>query len=161
MITKIFATIDWLVEALIAFIFAAIIIVGFMQVFNRYALNNPLSWSEEFQKFGHVWIVFLAIPVAYRRGAHMYMDVFRKRLPPVAGRIFTLGIELLWLGFGIALVVLTMRVAGIAARQTSPGLHIPMSYPYYGLVVGGAYLALVSVRRIATSFGILQPEAAK
>ena len=33
--------------------------------------------------------------------------------------------------------------------QESPGLEIPMSYLYYGVVFGGAYLLFVALRRIA------------
>jgi TRAP-type C4-dicarboxylate transport system permease small subunit len=39
-------------------------------------------------------------------------------------------------------------VARIAHLQSSPGLEVPMSYPYSGMVVGGIYLLLVAVRRL-------------
>ena len=67
---RLFAAIDRGVEACVAAIFAAMCVVGLLQVFNRFVLNKSLSWSEEFQIYCHVWIVFLAIPIAYRRGAH-------------------------------------------------------------------------------------------
>ena len=50
-------------------------------MFNRFVLGYSLSWSEEFQKFGHVWMVMLAILVAYRRGAHLGMDMLLHLLP--------------------------------------------------------------------------------
>ena len=65
---KVFAWIDRGVEYAVAVFFAAMCAVGLLQVFNRFVLNKSLSWSEEFQIFCHVWIVFLAIPIAYRRG---------------------------------------------------------------------------------------------
>jgi TRAP-type C4-dicarboxylate transport system permease small subunit len=36
----------------------------------------------------------------------------------------------------------------VAKLQESPGLEIPMSYPYYAMVVGGAYLLMVVLRRV-------------
>jgi TRAP-type C4-dicarboxylate transport system permease small subunit len=63
--------------------------------------------------------------------------------------MFDLAVEVLWLAFGAALMVLSYQVSVVAARQTSPGLEIPMSWPYYGMVLGGVYLAFVAARRIA------------
>jgi TRAP-type C4-dicarboxylate transport system permease small subunit len=145
---KILAWIDRGIEYLVAAIFAAMCGAGLLQVFNRFVLNRSLSWSEEFQIFAHIWIVFLAIPIAYRRGAHLSMDSLRAKLPQRAGRVFDFFIEILWIWFAVALVWLSYRVAMVAKLQESPGLEIPMSYPYYAMVVGGAYLLLVVLRRL-------------
>ena len=77
------------------------------------------------------------------------MDVLRRRLPWRISLVFDVAIELLWLAFGAALMVLSYEVSVVAGRQTSPGLGVPMSFPYYGMVVGGAYLLLVAGRRVA------------
>jgi TRAP-type C4-dicarboxylate transport system permease small subunit len=145
---KIFAWIDRGVEYCVAAIFAAMCAVGLLQVFNRFVLNRSLSWSEEFQIFAHIWIVFLAIPIAYRRGAHLSMDSLRAKLPQRAGRVFDFFIEILWIWFAVALIWLSYRVAMVAKLQESPGLEIPMSYPYYAMVAGGAYLLMVVLRRL-------------
>ena len=149
---RLFAWIDRAAEWLVALIFAAICIVGLLQVFNRFVLNVSLSWSEEFQIFGHIWIVFLAIPIAYRRGAHLYVDEIRRKYPARVGLAFDLFVESLWAAFALALIYLTYRVARVAAFQDSPGLEIPMSYPYSGMIGGGAYLLLLVARRIVGWF---------
>ena len=53
-----------------------------------------------------------------------------------------------WAAFDVSLMVLGFQVSRVAALQESPGLEIPMSYPYYGMVLGGVYLFFVSFRRI-------------
>ncbi len=143
-----FRWIDRGAEYGVAAIFAAMCLVGLLQVFNRFFLNRSLSWSEEFQIFCHVWIVFLAIPIAYRRGAHLAVESLRNLLPARLGRIFDFLIELMWIWFAVALAYLSWQVSEVAKLQISPGLEIPMNYPYYGMVVGGAYLLLVVLRRI-------------
>lgn len=145
---RLFSAVDRGVEGGVAVIFAAMCLAGLLQVFNRFVLNKSLSWSEEFQIFCHVWIVFLAIPIAYRRGAHLSMDSLRAKLPPRAGIAFDYLIEILWIWFAVALVWLSWQVAMVAKLQESPGLEIPMSYPYFGMVVGGAYLLFVVLRRL-------------
>lgn len=153
--------VDRFVEAFVAAVFGVIVCIALLQVFHRFALNSSLSWSEEAQIFGHIWIVFLGIPIAYRRGAHLYIETFCDKLP--AGRngpraIFNLLVEVSWAAFAVSLMVLGWMVARIAHMQSSPGLEVPMSYPYAGMVLGGAYLMLVALRRIAG--GAWQPGAA-
>jgi TRAP-type C4-dicarboxylate transport system permease small subunit len=145
---RLFAGVDRGVEIGVAVIFAAMCVVGLLQVFNRFVLNQSLSWSEEFQIFCHVWIVFLAIPIAYRRGAHLAVESFSGMLPPRARRVFDLAVQLLWIWFAVALAWLSWRVSEVAKLQSSPGLDLPMNYVYYSMVAGGSYLFLVVLRRL-------------
>ncbi len=150
--------IDRAVEWAVAVAFAFIVVIALLQVFHRFALNSSLSWSEEAQIFGHIWIVFLGIPIAYRRGAHLYIETFCDKLPRGLRAVFNLLIELLWAAFAVSLMVLGFMVARVAHLQSSPGLDVPMSFPYAGMVVGGAYLMLVALRRLVG--GAWRPAAA-
>jgi TRAP-type C4-dicarboxylate transport system permease small subunit len=145
---NVFAWVDRGVEYGVAAIFAAMCLVGLLQVFNRFVLNQSISWSEEFQIYCHVWIVFLAIPIAYRRGAHLSVDSFRNMFPPQVGRAFDMFIEILWIWFAVSLAWLAWRVSEVAKLQSSPGLDLPMNYVYYSMVVGGTYLLLCVLRKI-------------
>ena len=145
---RVLDAIDRAAEWLIAAIFAGIVCLALWQVFNRFVLNASLSWSEEAQIFGHIWIVFLGIPIAYRRGAHLFIETICDLLPAAPRSVFNLLVELLWAAFALSLMMLGFRVAQIAHMQSSPGLEVPMSYPYAGMVLGGAYLLLVAARRI-------------
>jgi TRAP-type transport system small permease protein len=144
----IFAVIDRIVEILVATIFAGMVLVGFFQVFSRFVLNATPSWSEEIQIFGHIWLIFLAIPIAYRRGVHFTVEAIRRQYSLGVNKIFDLFVELLWAGFAIATAYYSYRVALVAGRNVSPGLEIPMSYPYYGMIIGSIYLLFVVLRRV-------------
>ena len=50
--------------------------------------------------------------------------------------------------FAVALAWLAWRVSEVAKLQSSPGLDLPMNWVYYSMVVGGAYLLVVVLRRI-------------
>ena len=144
----VFAAIDRAVEILVAAIFAAMVLIGFFQVFSRFVLNATPSWSEEIQIFGHIWLVFLAIPIAYRRGAHITVEAIRNYLAGWMNTALDLINELLWIGFAIATAYYSYRVSLVAGRNVSPGLEIPMSYPYYGMIIGSVYLLFVVLRRV-------------
>lgn len=142
--------IDRVAEWTVAVLFMGLVLTGGLQVLCRFALNYPLPWSEEVQIFGHVWIVFLTIPIAYNRGSHILMNILLERLPAAAQRAVAIIVDLMWLWIGGSIVIFSMRLVRVAAFQTSPALEIPMSEIYMGLVVGGAYLTLVAVRKLIT-----------
>ncbi len=154
---RLFRAIDRTVEYALFLIFLAFTIVGGLQVFNRFVLGLPLSWSEEFQKFGHIWMVMLAIPVAYRRGAHLGMDMLLRLLPRRTQRAVGLLTELLWLILALAIGRYTLTIMQVAKTQESPGLGLPMDWVYSGMVIGSVYLALVALRRFAAHFGLREP----
>ena len=153
----VFRPLDRAVEFVLFVIFLVFTLVGGLQVFNRFVLGLPLSWSEEFQKFGHIWMVMLAIPVAYRRGAHLGMDMLLRLLPSRAQRAVGLLTEVLWLVLALAIGRYTLAIMQIAWTQESPGLGLPMHWVYSGMVIGSVYLAIVALRRIATHFGWKEP----
>ena len=81
-----FAAIDRFIELFVAAIFIGMVAIGSWQVFSRFVLNFTPSWSEEIQIFGHIWLVFLAIPIAYRRGAHITVEAIRRIMSPWMAR---------------------------------------------------------------------------
>jgi len=147
-IEKALNLIDRAVEWLITAAFALMVLVGGIQVFSRYALRNSLSWSEEFQKFMHIWLIFLAIPLAYKHDAHIGMRVIFDRLPAGFRRTALIAIDCLWFALGCVMVAYTTRIMNVAKTQTSPGLGLRMDIVYACIVIGGAYLCLMAARKV-------------
>ena len=154
---SLFRSVDRSVEFALFILFLAFTLVGGLQVFNRFVLGLPLSWSEEFQKFGHIWMVMLAIPVAYRRSAHLGMDMLLRLMPAGLQRAVGLLTEVLWLILALAIGRFTLVIMQVARNQDSPGLGLPMNYVYFGMVIGSTYLGFVALRRMATHFGWREP----
>jgi TRAP-type C4-dicarboxylate transport system permease small subunit len=155
---RIFAAVDRSIELFVAAIFLGMVSVGAWQVFSRFVLGFTPSWSEEIQIFGHIWLVFLAIPIAYRRGSHITVEAIRRVMSPWLGKAFDWLNELLWIGFAVATAYYSYRVSLVTQNSVSPGLEIPMSYPYYGMMLGGAYLLFVVIRRLAGELPTPDPE---
>lgn len=137
-------------EAVITILFISIVIVGSLQVFNRFAFNISISWSEEFQKFAFIWVVFLSIPIAYNRMAHLRVDTFFERFPASMQHLMIWVIDLLWMGLGICLMAFTWRLMQVTKYQLSPGLGLSMSIVYSGMAIGGAYLVLCVISKMAS-----------
>jgi len=149
MLDKVLGYVNRTFEFLIFVLFLLIVIVGGMQVFNRFILNQSLSWGEEFMVYGHIWMVFLAIPVAYNRGRHIGMNLFVKGLPPKAQQVLALAVDGMWFLLASSIVFYTTLIMGVASNQNSPALGLRMDRVYVGLVVGGTYLLLLALRKVA------------
>lgn len=158
MITRVFSYLDRAFEIALFLLFSAIVLVGGLQVFNRYVLNQSLSWSEEFQIYGHIWLIFLSIPVAYNRGAHIGMNLLVKRFSPRVQNGLTVATHLLWLVLALAIVSNTTVVMGVARNQTSPALGLRMDRAYLSLFVGGSYLSLLALRNVVGGLSLLRSE---
>lgn len=160
MMAKIFRVIDTMVEYFVVLLFVVMLLVGGLQVFNRFFLGTPLTWSEEVQKYAHIWLIFLTIPICYRRGRHIGMEIITSRLPKVAQTVLAVGVDLLWLGLGWAITYYTWRIMQVASWQYSPSLEIRMDCVYLGELVGGLYLMLTSLRIMVANLTGGRPGAA-
>src|SRR5437867_7488136 len=71
-------------EALIALMLAAMVVLVFGNVVLRYAFNTGITVSEEVSRWLFVWLTFLGAIVAVREHGHLGVDTLVKRIPPRA-----------------------------------------------------------------------------
>lgn len=96
-------------NALIGLILVAIVSVILTQVFFRYALAQPLSWSTEVATGLLAYVAFVGFAIGVRDNAHVALNLFERRLGD-RGRRVVRSVELLFLG-GVSLAI------GIGAVQ--------------------------------------------
>jgi TRAP-type C4-dicarboxylate transport system permease small subunit len=152
MVKNIFSYLDRFIEIIVFLIFVVIGMVGGLQVFNRFVLNRSISWSEEMQIYGHIWLIFMTIPVAYRRGSHIGMNILVRKFSQKTQAVLVLVADFMWLGLAGAIVNYATVIMKVAKNQISPGLGLRMDLMYLSLVLSGSYLALVALRKIVESF---------
>lgn len=136
---------DKFLEILLMISVAVLVIDVLWQVFTRFVIGNPSSWTEELATFLLIWVSLLGAAVALGRGAHLGIDYFTHKLPE-HNRIQT---ELFVFAVVSIFSFLVMVVGGIslvrqtlALEQISVALHIPMGYVYLAIPISGAFLSL-------------------
>jgi len=127
---------------------AVLVVDVLWQVFTRFILKNPSTWSEELAVFMLIWVSLLGAAVALNRGAHLGIDYFVGKLSPKK-RLYTevfvflcvslFSLSVMVLG-GIDLVVSTLKL-----QQLSPALGIKVGYVYLAVPISGFFLVLYSV----------------
>lgn len=139
-----------LTHNLAALLLAIAVALVFYQVFTRFILGNPASWSEILARGLIVWSVFLVSAAAFWHGAMIAIGLFISRLPDhlrihghrlVCAAVLTLLGLLVWQGY-----LISARVS----RQQIAMLEISMSWFYAAIPVGCAVAAIAVIARQLT-----------
>ena len=125
-----------------------------LQVFLRYVVNSPTSWSEEFATLCFVWCVMLVIPLGVRHQEHISMEFLVHR---IAGARWRWAQILLNAVVGLTIVAIGAASFGLfasGARQVLPGismstgLEIPLIVMYLAVPIGCFAAGLYALERI-------------
>lgn len=133
---------------------AVLVLVLFFQVVTRYVFGQPSVWSEELAVSIFPWLAMIAIPLGFRRGEHLTLDLFSKRYSPRVRRVVSIVL--------CALTVITFAIIGYLAVQLLPagdrqllagihqGLGVPakQSWIYLAVPVGSALSIVFAIERL-------------
>ncbi len=118
------------------------------QVFTRYVLNSPSPFTEELARFLLIWIGLLGAAYAFRKKAHLGLDLMVQKMRPRARLKAEVLTNLLCFAFaanvmvyGGARLVLLMLELG----QTSAALRVPMGYVYLVLPLSGTLIGVYAL----------------
>ena len=117
--------------------------LGLYQILARFIFQQPAEWSEVLIRFTLIWMVFFAIPTAFRRGAMVGVDVAYRKSGPRMRRALD------WLSAIAALTLIGVIIwygfdyAYRARFQTISGLEsFSMTWAYVALPIGGLFSVL-------------------
>lgn len=133
-----------LTEVVAALLLVAVIAMNLAQIFFRYVVVDPLSWTEETMRYSTTWLVMLAGSSALFRGEHMVISLFSSVGSPGFRRLINLSVLACIAGFCLLLMWEGFPAAIDNMRQVSPATRIPMTIPYMAVPVG-ATLMLIKV----------------
>lgn len=74
-------------ELITALLFVAMFAAFLLQVFTRYVLNDPITWTQEFVLIVYIWIVFWCAAFLLHEREHIAFDMVYVSLPPGPRRI--------------------------------------------------------------------------
>ena len=148
------AVVDRWLGGLVALLMGLSVLNVVWQVFTRYALRSPSSYTEELARYLLIWVGLLGAAYAMGRGMHLAIDLVPSHLREAGRRRLRIAAGLLVLAFalsgmvygGARLVWLTF-----ALGQRSAALRIPLGCVYLAIPIAGLLMGFYAVA------GILAP----
>lgn len=125
------ASLDKFLQVLCAVLLVLLTIDVSWQVFSRYCLNSPSSFTDELARFLMIWLGMLGACLLFGKNGHLALRLLPPKLPRTAQIVLQCFIYLMILGF--ALIALAYGGWFLVQRtmlQISPSLQIPMGYVY-------------------------------
>lgn len=145
-------------EAVCCGVLLAMTVVVVLQVICRYLLGAALTWSEEFARFGLVWITFLGAGIALRRRAHVGVQVIVELFSPGVRKIVQVLTIFTVVGFLLIATFKGMELALFNMKQYSPAMGLPMGLVYLAIPSG----CLVLIIQLAEQLlDLLRPSPGK
>jgi TRAP-type C4-dicarboxylate transport system permease small subunit len=116
--------------------------LGFFQILTRFVFEQPAEWTEVLIRFSLIWMVFLGIPEAFRRGSMVSIDLMHRLAPRPLRRVLDAVIALASLALLAVIVWWGWDYAQRGQVQTMIGLEgVSMFWAYIALPVGSLFAA--------------------
>ena len=155
MLQKFVRVVNRIEDGLILVLVGVIVSSVFLQVFCRYVLQAPLSWTEELARSCLIWLTFVGSSLAIRAKGHFVLEILTSKLTGkmrVLWNLVLLGIMAAFLG---VMVYTGVSMLPMLSLQVSASLEIPMSYIYLAIPIGSAFMLfhifLLILERVAES----------
>jgi TRAP-type C4-dicarboxylate transport system permease small subunit len=119
--------------------------VVFYQFFTRYVLNDSASWTEEIARYLLVGAVFVGAGIGVAKNNHIQVDLLYRYLPQPIGKLLSMAVDVLRIGFFGWMVVLTAQMMQKLGDLKMTVIDLPMNL-LYGVVLFG--LAMMTLRSV-------------
>lgn len=121
------------------------------QVFTRFVLSSPSSYTEELARYLLIWIGLIGAAYASGRRLHLAIDLLPNHLADPSQRWLAITIELCSAAFAVGvLLVGGFRLVQftLSLGQTSAALGVKIGYVYLALPISGALIAWFAIRDV-------------
>ena len=142
---------DRILQFTIAGLLAVMVLNVVWQVFTRFALHSPSSYTEELARYTMIWLALLGAAYCVGRRSHLALDLLPGLLKGTSRKRWDILIQLMVLFFALAILVggggrlvwLTFVLG-----QTSAALEIKLGYVYLAVPISGVIIALYAFLEI-------------
>lgn len=129
---------------------AALVLDVVWQVFTRFILQNPSTWTEELATLLLIWVSLLGAALAFHRKGHLGVDYFVGKLPQAPKRAVEIIVHIITAAFAVILIFGGLKIVSftLLTNQLSAAMQIPMGYVYIILPLSGGIILLLSVESL-------------
>lgn len=156
-------TIDKMLAWLVIGLMGAAVLNVLWQVFTRWVLQDPSSYTEELARYLLIWIGLLGAAYAAGQKLHLAIDILPTKLEgrsrhgleiAIEACIFLFALAVMVVG-GIRLVMLTLRF-----DQISSALQVPLGFVYLVIPLSGLLIMFYAAVEMVEHWRAFRGEAA-
>ncbi|MEZ4700911.1 MAG: TRAP transporter small permease [Rhodothermales bacterium] len=155
---KLKLAIDRVLAGLLVALLGLLVVDVLWQVFSRYVLGAPSSFTEELARFLLIWVGLLGAAYASGRHMHLAVDLLPTKLKG-ASRLY---LDVLIYSLVLLFVVAVMIYGGarlvwvtLFLGQMAAALPMPLGYIYLVLPLSGLLIAFYTVLALVDTFRAL------
>lgn len=156
---------DTILHVLAGGSFLAMVALTCWQVFTRYILKNPSSWSEELVSYLFAWMSLLGSSLVVGERGHMNIPIIVEKMGEGGRKFFAIFAEIVACLFaGVILVYGGVQITSLAMGQMTSSLGVPIGVFYIVLPLSGIInivYTILNIIEIANGTINLDPEAGK
>ncbi len=138
-------------EVFLVFLMAVLVLDVLWQVFSRYLLTSPSSFTDELAGFLLIWVGVLGAAYVAGRKEHLAIDILVQRSPPARQRLLLYLIHSLVFLFALSVMVtggLVLMYTRFVLQVKSAALQLPLGYVYIVLPISGLIIMYYEVLHI-------------
>lgn len=146
--------ISFVLEKLLMVMMLAIVLTVTWQVFSRFVLSDPSSFTEELSRYLLIWIGILGAAYAYKTKAHLGLDLFIEKMANANKKVTLIVIELVVMAFAVMVMIIggfSLVSITLELKQTSAALGVQVGFVYAVIPLSGLLIivfALNNLKRI-------------
>lgn len=140
--------IDRILGIVLAIIMAVMVLNVLWQVFSRFVVGAPSSFTDELSRYLMIWVGVLGAAYVSGKNMHVAIDVFRSKFGPRTQTLLKKAVFVLIILFALsAFVIGGSRLVYIThiLGQRSPALQIPLSFVYVIIPISGILIIYYKV----------------
>lgn len=140
--------VDRLLGSVICLLMAAMVINVLWQVFTRFILKHPSSFTEEAARYMMIWVGLLGSAYASGQKAHLALDLITGKLSGARKRTSDIFIHAVVLVFALAVLVgggARLVWIQLSLGQQSAALQLKLGYVYLAVPLAGVFIVFYSL----------------
>lgn len=145
--------IDKYLGLFLALIMAVMVVNVLWQVFTRFVIGNPSSFTDELARYLMIWVGLLGAAYVSGKNGHVAIDVLSNKLSETRQKVLNNFVHILVIVFAVLVLLIGgFRLVYITAilGQHSPALHIPLAVVYSVIPLSGLLIIFFKINDIKT-----------
>lgn len=133
--------VNWVLERACAALAAAMILIVWFGVFERYIVSAGQTWTEELARFVMIWLALLAVPCAAYYREHIGLEMVLAILPVKYRKGLILILDVVCVAFFLFMTYYGILLTKDGATAYATIFNMTMVIPFASVPVSSAFAA--------------------